>query len=256
MAGIDDWLYEEGTRGRLFVALQDAIALMFTETDWREFAYANGQQDYILHHDRLLRSLHYGDEDYGSCVFQCLEYLWRYDEAALKTLAAHPKLQRRLERKAPEIAAAIAGEVLHVPAVVPSTPTGAEVVRRAFTDADQLLATNGPVSAVDRLHTALHGYFRYLCDEAGLNPAKDASLTALFKLLREGHPALQEVGVHGKDLVRILQGFATVLDAVNTLRNNASVAHPNEELVGEAEASLVINATRTVFNYIVAKVGG
>jgi hypothetical protein len=37
------------------------------------------------------------------------------------------------------------------------------------------------------------------------------------------------------------------------VRNQASVAHPNEELLGDAEAHLVINVGRTLLNYLDAK---
>jgi Abortive infection C-terminus len=37
------------------------------------------------------------------------------------------------------------------------------------------------------------------------------------------------------------------------LRNNASVAHPNEALLDEPEAMLAINAARTILHYLDAK---
>lgn len=51
------------------------------------------------------------------------------------------------------------------------------------------------------------------------------------------------------------RAMATVLDSLNPLRNNASVAHPNEELLDEPEAHLAINAARTVFAFLDAKLG-
>lgn len=53
----------------------------------------------------------------------------------------------------------------------------------------------------------------------------------------------------------MLHGFANAIDAINSLRNNGSIAHPSEDLLGEPEAHLAVNATRTIFNYIRAKVG-
>jgi hypothetical protein len=47
-----------------------------------------------------------------------------------------------------------------------SNPTPAfttDVVERALVDAEQLLSSSGPISAVDRVHTALHGYLREVC---------------------------------------------------------------------------------------------
>ena len=47
--------------------------------------------------------------------------------------------------------------------------------------------------------------------------------------------------------------MATILDSMNSLRNRASVAHPNESLLEDPEAMLVINSARTVLHYIDAK---
>jgi hypothetical protein len=41
--------------------------------------------------------------------------------------------------------------------------------------------------------------------------------------------------------------------SLNPIRNNASVAHPNEELLNKEEAMLVINVTRTLLHYLDAK---
>jgi hypothetical protein len=159
-----------------------------------------------------------------------------------------------LQRDAPEIIPAIGLNGTHVPAVNARSLSDSEVVERALADADSLLRTSGPISCVDRLHTALHGYFRALCAEAGIANMEGAPVTALFKSLRAEHPSFQHLGPQDKDIVRILNGFGSVIDAINTIRNNASVAHPNEVLLAETEAALAVNVVRTLFHYISAKV--
>jgi hypothetical protein len=42
---------------------------------------------------------------------------------------------------------------------------------------------------------------------------------------------------------------------LNPVRNNASVAHPNEDLLGHEEAELVINVGRSLLSYLDAKLG-
>jgi hypothetical protein len=44
------------------------------------------------------------------------------------------------------------------PVANPSPAFTTDVVERALVDAEQLLSGSGPISAVDRVHTALHGY--------------------------------------------------------------------------------------------------
>ena len=125
-----------------------------------------------------------------------------------------------------------------------------EVVRRALDDAATLLRTSGPQSAVDRVHTAMHGYLHSLCQEIDIQLDGRPTMNKLFKALRGSHPALADVGTRGEDVNRILGSLATILDALNPIRNNASVAHPNDQLVGEPEANLVINVVRTLLNYL------
>lgn len=128
-----------------------------------------------------------------------------------------------------------------------------EVVRRAIDDVDALLAKGGPTSAVDRVHTTLHGHLRYLCDEAGIEYDRDDSTTALLKKIRREHSALQNLGTRADDITKILNASASILDALNPVRNKASVAHPNKDLLGRDEAQLVVNAGRTLLTYLDAK---
>jgi uncharacterized protein YjgD (DUF1641 family) len=125
-----------------------------------------------------------------------------------------------------------------------------DTVQRALSDAESLLSSSGATSAVDRVHTALHGYMKGIAASGGLSAPEDASLTQLFKLLRGKHPNLQELGPRAEDISKALQGLASVIDALNPLRNKASIAHPNLDLLAEPEALLVINSVKTILNYL------
>lgn len=128
-----------------------------------------------------------------------------------------------------------------------------EVVTRAMDDSEQLLATRGAVSAVDRVHTALHGYLLAVCDAEGIAYPAESSMTALFRLLRQQHPKLRNLGPRSQDIEKVLNASASILDAMNPVRNKASVAHPNSALLAEDEARLVINAARMLLAYLDTK---
>ena len=139
--------------------------------------------------------------------------------------------------------------------VPPPTPqVTSEAVETALSDAEHLLRAQGAASALDRVHTALHGYLRVVLDRAEIKHDRGAPITRLFKLLRETHPDLRDIGARSEDLWRIITTTASVVDALNALRNNASIAHPSEELLQEAEAMLAINSARTLFNYLDARI--
>lgn len=103
------------------------------------------------------------------------------------------------------------------------------------------------------MHTALHGYLIAVCDSEGIQHAADAAMPALLKALRREHPQFQDVGPRPGDIERVLNACATIMDALNPVRNRASVAHPNELLLPEPEATLVINIARTLLSYLSSK---
>ncbi len=136
----------------------------------------------------------------------------------------------------------------------PSPTITSHVVDRAISDAETLIRTTGATSGVDRIHTALHGYLRAVCDDAGIPHSENATLNRLFGLLRAEHDAFSDLGARSQDINTILRSFNAVLDALNPLRNRASVAHPNDDLLDEPEAMLVINAARSVLHYLDARI--
>lgn len=137
-----------------------------------------------------------------------------------------------------------------------STPTLAitsTTVELALNDAETLIQTNGATSGVDRLHTALHGYLRAVCESESILYDQSDSMNRLFRLIRQHHPKLQNLGPRAQEIERILQSFANIMDALNPIRNNASIAHPNATLLDGNEAILVINTARTLLHYLNAK---
>lgn len=135
----------------------------------------------------------------------------------------------------------------------PSLAISSEVVEHALKDAAALLEGRGPTSAVDRVHTALHGYLKAACLRAGLDVPTDSNAPFLFRLLKQQHPALQDRGVHQEPLTRALHALANVIDALNQLRNRASLAHANDVLLYREDALLTVNAARTIIQYLDAK---
>ncbi len=128
-----------------------------------------------------------------------------------------------------------------------------ETVERAISDARTLIKQNGATSGIDRVHTALHGYLKQVCLESGIELTGDPTITELYKKIRLEHPKLKETITRQDDIDKILRAFANVMDVLNPIRNMASVAHPNENLLNEVEAELVINAAHTMLYYLNSK---
>lgn len=131
-----------------------------------------------------------------------------------------------------------------------------DTVQQALADAEALIKARGPVSAVDRLHTALHGHLVHVCRTAGINTGNDPAVTQLWSTLISQHPRLQIPDVRREDIKKILRSASAIIDSVNVIRNRASLGHPNEALIDEDEAWLVINVTRSLLHYTNRKLSG
>jgi hypothetical protein len=129
-----------------------------------------------------------------------------------------------------------------------------DTIKIALQDSQNLLYTSGASSAVDRIHTALHGYLKTLCVESSITISEQPSITELFKAIRNNHPIFTSINTGTEETKKIFGALATIIDSLNTLRNNNSIAHPNEIILNKEEAILAINSARTIFNYINSKI--
>ena len=136
----------------------------------------------------------------------------------------------------------------------PQIQATSDVVREALKDAEVLLKERGPKSAVDRAHTALHGYLKKLCSDRKLTLPSDPSLTAVFKVLREQFDEFTISIACDEEAKRVFGSMASALDSLNTIRNRRTMAHPNELLLDHPEAMLYINLSRAVLGYIESKI--
>jgi hypothetical protein len=164
------------------------------------------------------------------------------DDAARKRLALHKQLL--------DVAIRVEADGL---VETPQIAETSEVVFEALQDAEVLLKTRGPKSAVDRAHTALHGYLKKLCSDRGAVMPADPSLTTVFKVIREQLPEFAAIIPHDTEAKRVFGSMASALDSLNTIRNRGTLAHPNELLLDGPEAMLYINLSRAVLGFIEAK---
>jgi hypothetical protein len=255
MSELDKLLDNKAQRQKAFVAISKILETAYDESDWMAFGHENNI-DEISGNTQLLMATRFGNSNHGMLILQTLDFLYEFHEDALTSLMTDSKLQAGLKRSYPDLHAAVHDhEPPHVE-VVKIHPSKLEVVRQALKDAENLLKESGPASAFDRLHTALHGYLKEVCDNEGLTyPQPLPTVMQLYKIVRSSHPAFTVKGVHAEAIHRVALSMANALDSLNTLRNNASPAHPNDDLLDDVDGLLAFNATRTILNYVVGKVG-
>ncbi len=128
-----------------------------------------------------------------------------------------------------------------------------EFVKRTLIEVEESIKTKRETGGVDWVHSALHGYLRHVCDDAGITYVQDDRIIDLFKKLLAGHTALKALGPRPQDTATITRSFCAVMDVADPLRNKNSFAHPTDALLDIPEAALVINAARTILHYVDAK---
>jgi hypothetical protein len=231
--------------------LGKAIEATFTSSEWTEIGLITSTDDYINCHPRLLRSLHWGDSDYKGNVLDVVGHILNKDEN-LRRLIEYDPIVRWLNKYEQPALKALQAIVCGV-AVPEILPTVSEAALLALVDAQALLTSRSPLSAVDRVHTGLHGFLKGTCEMAAIAFDSEATPNQLLKQLLEQHSSLQSLGPRGEEVRRMIRTSATIIDSMGTLRNRTSLAHPNEELLGDEEALFVINLARSLLRFLDAK---
>ena len=190
--------------------------------------------------ERFIRIVNESTPDTQSKIIRGILERYPVGTSEGRTQGLHDELDR--------LASELAGNPQFVSTPVVSSP--GETMREAIKDAEVLLQGRGAEHAVDRIHTAAHAYLRDLCNEAGIEFDRLDTARRLMTRLIEQHPILRELGIRSEEMKRTLRPLVSVIDALGTSRNNATLAHPNETILGPAEAQLSINAAFTVVTYI------
>lgn len=119
-------------------------------------------------------------------------------------------------------------------------------------DADSLIQNRKASSAVDRLHTAFHGYLRELCEKENISFDEKDDLVKLIKNIQSNHPKFN-ISIKSQEIQNIIKNLVSISDSLNPIRNQGSRAHPNKNTLDEPEAVLIVNTIRTILSYLESK---
>jgi hypothetical protein len=135
----------------------------------------------------------------------------------------------------------------------PTPVDTSEFVERTLAEVEHAVTSKRETSGIDRVHSALHGYLRHVCDQVPVTYVEKDRIEQLFKKLRDQHPAFNDLGPRPQDMVTITDSLVSIMNVADPLRNRASFAHPTKALLGIPEALLVINTAKTILHYVDAK---
>lgn len=130
-----------------------------------------------------------------------------------------------------------------------------EFVKEVLQQADTLIAIHSYISAVDRAHTAIHGYLKALCDEQNITfSEQNVKIQDMWGKLKTKHPSFNiDVREHQRPINQTVNTIGKFLENMNDIRNRHGFSHPNEDIIEENEARLIINLSRVLLFYIDSK---
>ncbi|MED1379949.1 abortive infection family protein [Bacillus mycoides] len=131
-----------------------------------------------------------------------------------------------------------------------------EYVKEVLNHAETLISQHSFSSAIDRVHAALHGYLKEICKNEGIIFIKaEPKIQDLWSEIKQKHPKFKvNVKEYNKPINQCVDAIGKAVHNINDIRNQLSYSHPNDEILEETEAKLVINLSRVLLQYIDDKV--
>lgn len=124
-----------------------------------------------------------------------------------------------------------------------------ETTKKTIEDAELLMKQGNYTSAIDRVHTTIHGYLRWKLEKLGLEYFESDTIMQLYSKI---HIQLDIDG--NNDIAQLIKtairSASGVIDSINTARNKHSLSHPNKVIIGNSEAKLVISLVKNILEYL------
>ncbi|MBD1898863.1 abortive infection family protein [Trichocoleus sp. DQ-A3] len=215
-------------KDRIVLSIKRCIESKFLESDWTELAYLTNGKDIIYKHQRLLRSLSFGDQDYGDCIFDVIEKLLARDPGNLQIIIDFIGLQEWLKENHPQDFEELYGhtqpllDTTEEIAIANSFELNQHIVRiRRAVESDPELAVGSTKELLESvLKTILEGF--------GEKPGKD-DMPKLLKRTQKVlnlNPSEVDLNMKGAEIIiKILNSIGQVVIGVNELRNIYGTGH-------------------------------
>lgn len=131
-----------------------------------------------------------------------------------------------------------------------STISMTEVITKAISNAEMFMGHGKYDSAVDRVHTAFQGYLRKVLENRGIRYEESDTLNQIYNKLHTD--ICSKIGNTSiSDLLRTsMRSASGMITSINDLRNKYSLVHPNDELLKDREALLIIKLVKHLSEYI------
>ncbi|WP_186454486.1 abortive infection family protein [Candidatus Pantoea soli] len=214
---------------------------IFINTNFREYDNSNFRD-----------AVRFGNDDLSHTCMRITEEILTSDEENIKHFWNIQDLRNIVRRKDPElyrfIEDYISGDAQKTVTTSPINNTN-ENIYNVLKDAEVLLEKRGPGEAYDRIHTALHGTLKLMCDKSGIVRKDNNRVDELLSLINN-HLKAKKDSERNKVVFEMLRSAIAILNKTNELRNHHSNAHPNDGLLNNADARFAINLIRSIMSYV------
>lgn len=246
----------EPDRNKVILALKRAVEATFDREKWMELGYLTDSIGIIEMHPRLLRSLHWGDPDYGACILEVLPKILGDSLENLRIVEEFVGLEDWLRTNDPQLHAELYGgtpvtlkeieEIGRIKSVCELYQSVARI-RRSLPD--------DPALAVGSAKELLESVMKTILAEGGVELSNEkVEVPQLLKMcgrLLGLDPKTATVGPEGEILRRILSSLCQIFIGVAEVRNLVGTGHGRSRgpQVDVVHARLVVNAAATVATY-------
>jgi hypothetical protein len=247
----------DANRNKVIIALKKAIVSTFDDAKWRELGYLTDSIDMISGHRRLLRSLHWGDDDYEGCVITMIPRILGENFEKIEIVEEYVGLENWLKNHDATLFAELYGTG-DMP--VPLEDVEEVAIRLDVIELNRHAARirsslrDDPEQAIGSAKELLESVLKAVLNIAGERAGDD-----IPSLLRQAQRELdldpRAVGedVPGKETVmRTLSNLGQIVIGVAEVRNLYGTGHGRHRSreLEIAHARLVVNAAVTIATFL------
>lgn len=248
-------LLESRKKDKFILAIKKCIENTFSESEWEELGYLTGGKELVHNHPRLLRSLDFGDADYGGNILDVLERLIEIDSNNLQVIEDFTGLHNWLRDNEPRYYEEFYGHSNTHLATVEHLS-----IRNSFELNQHLARIRGSVDtdpelAIGATKEMLESVMKTIVESFGLSADKK-DMPDLLKLVQKNmnlEPNEVSPSAKGAETIKkTLSNLGQIVTGINELRNLYGTGHGKVRQTGVSgrHARLVVGAGTTLAVFI------
>ena len=220
----------------VLLALSEAVESTFTRSDWDKLKLRVNGGDIIDDDERLLRSLYFADDDYGSSVMRVIKSLIAYDPKNIQIIERVVELELHLKESDPELYEKIyeSDIVIDDSDSIPTMLNNIEI-KKQVTRIKSSIENNDPALTIGTSKDLLETILKEILDELGQPYTNKDDIPTLLKNVQNHlniDPNSQTARLQ-ETLRRTLSNFGQIVVGVAEIRNMAGTGHGNTPMYAE-----------------------